>query len=86
MTTQLPDGPDTLLTRLNTAIALTAAGFPISAATLQTMVTRGGGPPFRNFGVRVLYRWGDALAWAQSRLSKPRRSSSELDAQHVNAA
>jgi hypothetical protein len=29
----------------------------------------------------TLYRWGDALAWAESRLSPPRCSSSEADAQ-----
>jgi hypothetical protein len=86
MTTQLPDGLDTLLGRRQTADALTSAGFPISPATLQTMATRGGGPLFRNFGMRVIYRWGDALEWAQNRLSKPRRSSSELNAQHANAA
>lgn len=86
MTTQLPDGLDTLLTRRQTADALTGAGFTISPATLQTKATRGGGPPFRNFGQRVVYRWGDALDWAQNRLSKPRRSSSELNAQQANAA
>jgi hypothetical protein len=26
-----------------------------------------------------VYRWGDALAWAQSRLSPPRRTTSEHD-------
>jgi hypothetical protein len=35
----------------------------------------------RSFGARVLYRWGDALAWAEGRLSPPRCSSSEVDAQ-----
>jgi len=78
MTSQLSDGLDTSLTRVQTADALKQAGFPISPATLSTMATRGGGPPYRNFGPRVLYRWGDALEWAQARLSKPRRSTSEL--------
>lgn len=86
MTEQLSDGLDTLLSRAQTAEALTAIGFKTSPATLQTKVTRGGGPPFRNYGARVVYRWGDALEWAQSRLSKPRRSSSEADAQQANAA
>jgi hypothetical protein len=44
------------------------------------MATRGGGPPYRLFGPRVLYRWIDALNWAESRLSMPRRSSAEADA------
>ncbi len=86
MTEQLPDGLDTLLSRARTAEVLTASGYPTSAATLSTMVTRGGGPPFCNYGPRVLYRWGDALEWAQARLSKPRRTSSEADAQHADAA
>jgi hypothetical protein len=62
----LPDRED-LLTRDETAVALTAAGYPIRSATLGTLVTRGGGPPFRRFGSRSLYRWGDALDWAENR-------------------
>src|SRR6516164_1071031 len=74
----IPDDPDRRLTRNETAAALTAVGFPIKAATLATKATRGGGPPFSRFGLRPLYRWGDALAWAQSRLSQPVSSTSEL--------
>ena len=44
------------------------------------MATRGGGPIYQLFGRKPLYRWGDALEWAQSRLSKPIRSTSELEA------
>jgi hypothetical protein len=65
------DGTDTMLTRDAVAAALKAAGFPVSAATLATKATRGGGPPYRLFGRRPLYRWGDALDWARSRLSAP---------------
>ena len=72
--------PDALLTREQTSEALKEAGFPIENSTLATMATRGGGPPFHKFGARVLYRWGDALAWAQSRLSAKRRNTSEGDA------
>ena len=86
MTAQLSDGLDTLLTRTRIAEALTSAGYPTSPATLATKVTRGGGPPYRMYGPRALYRWGDALEWAQSRMSQPRRSSSEADAQHATAA
>jgi hypothetical protein len=74
-----PD-PDALLTRDQAAAALTAAGFPVRAKTLATKATRGGGPPFRRFGPRPLYRWADALQWAQSRLSPKICSTSELDA------
>jgi hypothetical protein len=73
------DDADALLTRKQVAQKLTASGFIISAPTLATMVSRGGGPPYQRFGPRALYRWADALAWAQGRLSAPRRSSSEGD-------
>jgi hypothetical protein len=76
----IPDNPEIRLTRNAVAAALTAAGFPIKPATLATKATRGGGPPFQRFGLRPLYRWGDALQWAQSRLSKTVASTSELDA------
>jgi hypothetical protein len=75
---QTPD-LDALLTREQIATALTQAGFPVSAKTLATMVTRGGGPVYQRFGPRALYRWGPTLEWAKSRLSAPIRSTSELD-------
>jgi hypothetical protein len=68
---------DTFLTRVALAAALTEAGFPVSGATLATKATRGGGPPYRLFGRRPLYRWGDALDWARSRLSAPVANTSE---------
>jgi hypothetical protein len=73
----VPDDPETLLTRAQAGAALRAAGFPISDKTLATKATRGGGPPYRRFGTRVLYRWADALTWAQSRLSDAHTSTSE---------
>jgi hypothetical protein len=71
---------DDLLTRDQTASALTALGFPVAGPTLATKATRGGGPPFRRFGRRPLYRWGDAVDWAKSQLSGPIRSTSKSDA------
>jgi hypothetical protein len=71
---------EALLTRDDTAAALTAAGFPISKTTLQTMATRGGGPPYRKFGTRVVYRYGEAIKWAKGRLSEPKYSTSEQPA------
>jgi hypothetical protein len=59
--------PDTWLRRVPAAEALTARGFRVSPATLATRVTRGGGPPFRVFNGIAQYRWGDLLAWAESR-------------------
>jgi hypothetical protein len=76
----IPDSEDALLRRRQVAEALTVAGYPVKPATLATKASRGGGPPFRMFGRVPLYRWGDALGWAKSRLSPPRRSTSEADA------
>jgi hypothetical protein len=76
----IPDSLDALLERSETSKALTAAGFRVSGTTLATKATRGGGPPYRLFGRKPLYRWGDALAWARGRLSEPRCSSAEGDA------
>jgi len=70
--------PDALLTRAATAAALTDTGFPVSPATLATQATRGGGPPYQLFGRIPLYRWGNSLAWAEDKLSPPRRSTSEV--------
>ena len=75
----VPEHPDVLLTRDAAAAALTAAGYPVKAKTLATKASRGGGPKYRLFGSKPLYRWGDALAWAQSKLSEPISSSSERD-------
>jgi hypothetical protein len=67
--TIIPNDPEALLTRDETAAALTESGYPIKAKTLATKASRGGGPPFHRFGPRVLYRWGVTLRWAQERLS-----------------
>jgi hypothetical protein len=77
--TFIPASFDALLTRDRTAKALTEAGFRIASPTLATKATRGGGPVFRLFNGRAIYRWGDALRWAESKLSAPRRSTSEGD-------
>jgi hypothetical protein len=75
--TLIPQNPDALLTRDATAVALTESGYPTSPKTLATKATRGGGPPFHRFGARVLYRWREALKWAEGRLSPARHSTSE---------
>lgn len=79
MASPLPDNLDAFLTRAQAGAALRAAGFPVADKTLATKASRGGGPPFRRFGARVLYRWGDALDWARARLSAPISSTSETD-------
>jgi hypothetical protein len=70
----IPQDPNALLGRKETADALSEAGYP---ATLTTMASRGGGPPYQLFGPRALYRWGESLDWARQRLSAPRRSAAE---------
>jgi hypothetical protein len=71
--------PDALLRRSQVAEALTSAGYPVATASLASMVTRGGGPPFRVFGRTALYRWADVVKWAEARTSPPRCSSAEFD-------
>ncbi len=75
--TAIPENPDALLTRNQTAIALTEAGFPVATATLATKATRGGGPAYQKFGPRAMYRWGTAFDWAMKLLKDPVRSTSE---------
>ena len=68
--------PETLLTRKQTTQALIRAGFPVGPQTLAYQAHLGQGPTYQIFsGYRALYRWGDALSWAQARLSTPRRLS-----------
>jgi hypothetical protein len=86
MAIYIPNDPNTLLRRRQAAAALTEAGFPTSEATLATMATRGGGPPYRVYGRVPLYLWSESLHWAQSRLSAPRGSTSEADGQREAAA
>ena len=73
--------PGSILTRSQTADALTAAGLPVAPATLATRATRGGGPPYRIFNGRALYLWQEVLDWAKAQTSEPRCSTSEADAQ-----
>jgi hypothetical protein len=75
-----PLDPDALLTRARLAEELNKLGYPITVTTLATKATRGGGPPYDLFGRRPLYRWRNALSWAEGRLTAPRCSSSEGDA------
>jgi hypothetical protein len=73
--------PETRLRRKAVAEASTAHGYPIKAKTLATMASRGGGPPFQLWGRIPIYTWGPYLGWAHGRLSEPRSSTSEVDAE-----
>lgn len=72
--------PEPLLDRHAASNLLADHGVPCASATLATLATRGGGPPFRKFGNRALYRRSELLAWAFGKLSAPRGSTSEADA------
>lgn len=72
-----------LLTRTQAAAALTIAGYPTAPATLATKASRGGGPLYRTYSGRALYRRANLLAWAESCTSAPRRNTAEADAQQV---
>jgi hypothetical protein len=78
-----PNAPDALLTRAQAADELAKEGYPTKKATLSTLASRGGGPSFRHYGARVLYRREDLLTWARSKLSPLVASTAEL---HVLAA
>jgi hypothetical protein len=45
---------------------------------LGSKATHSGGPPFRRFGTRSFYRWGDAIDWAE-RFTLRSRPNSERD-------
>jgi hypothetical protein len=69
MTSNIQNNPEALLTRAETAKALTAIGFPIKFNTLTKMASRGDGPAYHVWGRLALYRWGEAISWAQRRLA-----------------
>jgi hypothetical protein len=53
-------------------------GIPCAPKTLAKYAVIGGGPIFRKAGKTPLYSAYDLDAWAESKLSKPVRSTSEL--------
>jgi hypothetical protein len=55
-------------------------GIPCAAKTLAKYAVIGGGPTFRKAGNVPLYELRDLDSWAESRLSKPVRSTAELKA------
>ncbi len=69
--------PDTFLLRPEAAEFLKERGFPTTKNTLQKFATTGGGPIYRLFGNRAVYTPDDLLDWASTKLSAPRRSTSD---------
>jgi hypothetical protein len=66
------------LTRPEAARYLTERGFITSKNTLQKKATVGGGPAYQIFGNRALYTPDNLDEYVQSKLSAPRRSTSEV--------
>jgi hypothetical protein len=66
-----------LLGRKDAAQYLTALGFKTAPATLAKLACLGGGPSFRSFGRKPLYRETDLIAWAEARTTGLRRSTSD---------
>lgn len=59
---------------------LTEQGYRTAASHLDTLVSRGGGPPFFKYGKYRMYEEQDLLDWAMSRCSGKRTSSSQAEA------
>lgn len=55
-------------------------GLPVAIKTLSKFITTGSGPEFQKFGTRVVYSQQSLDTWAESRLSKPYKHSSEIEA------
>ena len=49
----------------------------VTAKTLAKFAVTGGGPVFHHFGRKPAYKPSDLDAWAESRLSAPRKSTSK---------
>jgi hypothetical protein len=75
----IPLDTQKFLRRAEAARALTEAGFPTAKATLATLASRGGGPHFQRYGRTPLYRYGDLLKWAESKLKPPIRSINTIN-------
>ncbi len=66
-----------LLNRHEASDFLSNLGLRVAPATLAKYASIGGGPVMRRFGRRVVYEVQALLDWANSRLSPPRRSTSD---------
>jgi|SRR5271166_5412949 len=59
-------------------VELRERGIVRTEASLATMRSRGGGPPFRRFGREVFYPFADFVKWYQENLSAAVTRTSEL--------
>lgn len=67
------------LSRKQASTFLARLGLFVAPSTLAKYATVGGGPKFRRFGRQVKYLPSDLIAWAETRLSGPVRSTSEFE-------
>lgn len=65
------------LNREQAAEYIRAKGLPCAKLTLQKYATIGGGPKFRKFGSRVVYKPEEVDLWIDERLSAPIGSTSQ---------
>jgi hypothetical protein len=63
--------------RKEAAQRLTERGLKTSSNTLQKLASVGGGPVYQIFGNKAVYTDPNLDAWAEAKLSAPRRSTSE---------
>lgn len=67
----------TYYTRNEAEAYLLKHGIPCTKKTLAKLACIGGGPTYRLFGNKALYKPEDLMAWAESRMSEPRTNTSE---------
>lgn len=68
---------DRRLTRREASDYLTMRGFRVAPTTLAKYASVGGGPVFRCFGRKPLYRPADLVAWVEARTTGPLHSTSD---------
>jgi hypothetical protein len=73
----VPTDPRAKVPRKQLAEHLTAIGYPISRFTLDSLASRGGGPPYFLWRSIAIHEWGEALKWAQERLTAKRSTATE---------
>jgi len=76
----VPDETHRYLWRKDAAAFLTERGYKTATATLAKLACVGGGLQFRYFGNKPIYDPLALLAWAESKLSTARSSTSERSA------
>jgi hypothetical protein len=65
------------LSRKAAAVYIRDRGLSCTHLSLTKFAHKGGGPVYQIFGSRAVYTPEDLDAWIESKLSPPRRSSSE---------